>query len=210
MSSERRGHLFIVSAPSGAGKTTIVRRMIEATPGVAISRSYTSRAIRAGEQAGVDYTYVSADRFRELRDANAFLEWAEVFGDFYGTPAAETETRLAAGEDVVLVIDVQGARKVRASGVESVGIFLMPPSLAVLEARLRGRQRDPEPAILRRLDTARVEIEAYLEYDYVVVNDEVEACAERVRAIVLAERSRRTAMTARAEIVASTFRQGRR
>jgi guanylate kinase len=206
MSSERRGRLFIVSAPSGAGKTTVVRKMIETTPGVAMSRSYTSRAVRAGEKDGIDYTFVSADRFTELRHANAFLEWAEVFGDLYGTPAAETEARLATGEDLVLVIDVQGARKVRASGVESVGVFLMPPSLACLEARLRGRQRDPEPAILRRLQTARVEIEAYPEYDYIVVNDEVEACAERLRAIALAERSRLDQMAAAAAAIAATFR----
>jgi guanylate kinase len=206
MSSECRGRLYIVSAPSGAGKTTIVRRMVETTPGVGISRSYTSRAVRAGEKDGVDYTFVGADRFSELRDANAFLEWAEVFGDFYGTPAAETAARLAAGEDLVLVIDVQGARKVRASGVESVGVFLMPPSMACLEDRLRGRKRDPEAAILRRLQTARIEIEAYPEYDYVVVNDEVGPCAERLRAIVLAERSRRDQMASAAETIAATFR----
>jgi guanylate kinase len=206
MSNRRRGRLFIVSAPSGAGKTTIVRRMIEATPGVAISRSYTSRSIRAGETDGVDYNFVTAERFCDLRAANAFLEWAEVFGDFYGTGAAETETRLAAGEDLVLVIDVQGARKVRASGVESVGIFLMPPSLARLEERLRGRNRDPEAAILRRLQTAREEIEAYPEYDYVVVNDQVGPCADRVRAIILAERCRLGQMASRAESIAVTFR----
>jgi guanylate kinase len=206
MSSEHRGRLFIVSAPSGAGKTTIVRRMVEATAGVGISRSYTARPIRAGEHEGVDYTFVSAERFRELRDAGAFLEWAEVFGDFYGTGAAETESRLATGEDLVLVIDVQGARKVRATGVESVGVFLMPPSLASLEERLRGRQRDPEAAILRRLQTAREEIEAYVEYDYVVINDEIDPCAERLRAIILAERARRQRMTARAEAIAATFR----
>jgi guanylate kinase len=206
MSSERRGRLFIVSAPSGAGKTTIVRRMLETTPGVAISRSYTSRAVRAGEADGVDYTFVSAERFRQMRDAHAFLEWAEVFGDFYGTPAAETDARLAAGDDVVLVIDVQGARKVRAAGVESVGVFLMPPSMSQLEGRLRGRRRDPEASILRRLATARVEIEAYVEYDYVVVNEEIDPCAEQLRAIILAERSRREPMTRCAEAIASTFR----
>jgi guanylate kinase len=206
MSSERRGQLFIVSAPSGAGKTTIVRRMVETTPGVVISRSFTSRSIRPGERDGVDYTFVSADRFRELRAAGALLEWAEVFGDFYGTGAAETEARLAAGDDVVLVIDVQGARKVRAAGVASVGIFLMPPSMARLEARLRGRGRDPEDAIVRRLRTAREEVEAYAEYDYVVVNDEIEPCAGRLRAIVLAERCRRGQMAACAEAVAKTFR----
>jgi guanylate kinase len=203
--SNRRGRLFIVSAPSGAGKTTVVRRMVEATPGVGISRSYTSRLVRAGEREGVDYNFVSAARFAELREAAAFLEWAEVFGDLYGTGRADTEARLSSGEDLVLVIDVQGARKVRAAGVESVGIFLMPPSLGLLEQRLRGRSRDPEPAILRRLATAREEITAFPEYDYVVVNDEIEPCVDRVRAIVLAERSRRDRMAAEADAISSTF-----
>ena len=203
--SNRRGGLFIVSAPSGAGKTTIVRGMVEATPGVGISRSYTSRPVRNGERDGVDYTFVSREKFVELREAGTFLEWAEVFGDLYGTGRPDTEARLAAGEDLVLVIDVQGARKVRAAGVESVGIFLMPPSFADLERRLRGRSRDPEAAILRRLATAREEIRAYPEYDYVVVNDDVATCVERVRAIVLAERARRDRMRADAEAIASTF-----
>jgi guanylate kinase len=203
--SNRRGRLFILSAPSGAGKTTVARRAVETTGGVGISRSYTSRPARAGERDGVDYHFVTVDRFGELRASGAFLEWAEVFGDFYGTGAPDTESRLAAGEDLLLVIDVQGARKVRLAGVESVGIFLMPPSYVVLEERLRGRRRDPETAILRRLTTAREEIKAFVEYDYVVVNDAIDACADRVRSIVLAERSRRAAMIACAEDVVSTF-----
>ena len=203
--SSRRGSLFVVSAPSGAGKTTVVRRMVERTPGVGISRSYTSRPIRAGERDGVDYNFVSEARFLELREAGTFLEWAQVFGDLYGTSRPDTDARLSSGEDLVLVIDVQGARKVKAAGAESVGIFLMPPSFIVLEERLRGRSRDPEPAILRRLATAREEITAYPEYDYVVVNDEIEPCVDHVRAIVLAERSRRDRVRAEAEAIASTF-----
>lgn len=205
MSSSRRGSLFIVSAPSGAGKTTIVRRVLELLPGVGISRSYTSRPVRAGECDGVDYNFVSADRFKVMRAAGAFLEWAEVFGDFYGTGARETEERLAAGEDLVLVIDVQGARKVRAAGHPFVGIFLMPPSREGLEQRLRSRRRDPDEAIARRLRTAREEMQAFGEYDYVVVNDEVEACADRVRAVILAERCRRGSMAAEAGRIAKTF-----
>jgi guanylate kinase len=203
--SNRRGCLFIVSAPSGAGKTTIVRRVVETTAGVGMSRSYTSRPTRTGEREGVDYNFVSVARFVELRDEGTFLEWAEVFGDFYGTGRPDTEARLSSGEDLVLVIDVQGARKVRAAGVESVGIFLMPPSFGLLEKRLRGRSRDPEPAILCRLATAREEIEAFVEYDYLVVNDEIGPCADQVRAVVMAERSRRDRMTAEAEAIAETF-----
>jgi len=179
--------------------------MVERTPGVGISRSYTSRPMGTGERDGVDYNFVSEARFLELREAGTFLEWAQVFGDLYGTGRPDTDARLASGEDLVLVIDVQGARKVRASGVESVGVFLMPPSLAVLEERLRGRRRDPEAAILRRLATAREEITAYPEYDYVVVNDEIEACADQVRAIVVAERTRRDRMRADAVAIAATF-----
>jgi guanylate kinase len=203
--SNRQGRLFILSAPSGAGKTTVARRVADTTIGVGLSRSYTSRPARAGEQDGVDYNFISAERFSELRKRGAFLEWAEVFGDFYGTGASETDRRLAAGEDLLLVIDVQGARKVRAAGVESVGIFLMPPSFSVLEQRLRGRGRDPESAILRRLATARDEVQAFAEYDYLVVNDDAAACADRVRAIVLAERSRSIVMRECALEVASTF-----
>lgn len=203
--SNRHGRLFILSAPSGAGKTTVARRVVEMTDGVGISRSYTSRPARQGERDGVDYNFISAAGFLELRESGAFLEWAEVFGDLYGTGAAETKKRLSDGEDLVLVIDVQGTRKVRAAGIENVGIFLTPPSYAELERRLRLRRRDPEEAIRRRLATAREEIKAFAEYDYVVVNDEVERCADRVRAIVLAERSRRVEMTASAEGIAATF-----
>ena len=179
--------------------------MVEPTPGVGISRSYTSRPIRPGERDGVDYNFVSeAERFVELRDAGTFLEWAQVFGDLYGTGRPDTEARLSSGEDLVLVIDVQGARKVRAAGVESVGIFLMPPSFGVLEERLRGRSRDPEAAILRRLATAREEITAYPEYDYVVVNDEIETvrgprAGDRPGRAIAAERC------GEAEAIASTF-----
>jgi guanylate kinase len=208
MSSNRRGRLFIVSAPSGAGKTTIVRRLVKSLDGIGMSRSYTSRPVRNGEADGVDYNYVTAERFALMRDAGAFIEWAEVFGNFYGTGAEETERRLSAGEDLVLVIDVQGARKVRESGVPMVGIFLLPPSFEVLEQRLRSRCRDPEAAIRRRLATAREEIHAVRDYDYVVVNDEIEPCVERLRAIVVAERCRLSAMKETAGEIAATFERG--
>ncbi len=205
MSSRRRGRLFIVSAPSGTGKTTIVRRLVASLEGLGISRSYTSRPVRGGEQDGVDYNFIPAERFVLMRDAGAFVEWAEVFGNFYGTGAEDTERRLAAGEDLVLVIDVQGARQVREAGLQSVGIFLLPPSFAVLEERLRSRSRDPEPQLRRRLAAARQEVHAVSDYDYVVVNDSIEACVERLRAIVLAERSRYAAMKDATEGILATF-----
>src|SRR3954464_12579296 len=137
---ERRGGLlFIVSAPSGAGKTTLVERLVEQTPQLRMSRSYTSRASRQGETDGVDYNFVTRDRFEAMIAAGDFLEWADVFGNLYGTCAADTERMLAGGDDVVLVIDVQGARLVRSLGVPATTVFVMPPSAAVLEQRLRGR-----------------------------------------------------------------------
>ena len=189
MSSEARGRLFILSAPSGTGKTTLARRLVIAVPRLRLSRSYTSRHVRAGEQDGVDYTYVMPQRFQEMIAAHAFLEWAVVFGHHYGTAVADTERCLSAGDDLLLVIDVQGARLVRASGVANIGIFVMPPSLEILEQRLRGRCRETEEQIQRRLAVAREEIAALTEYDYVVVNDEVEACVARLKGIVLSTRT---------------------
>src|SRR5262245_60514848 len=159
-----------------------------------MSRSYTSRPARPGERDGVDYNFISRAQFKEMIKDGAFLEWADVFGNLYGTCLADAERELAAGRDLVLVIDVQGARKVRSRGLDKIGVFVMPPSFDVLEQRLRGRSKDSEADILRRLATARAEVAAYAEYDYVVVNDELDACVERLRAIVIAERARLPAM----------------
>ncbi len=188
--SSRRGILFVVSAPSGTGKTTVVERLVQVLPDLSLSRSYTSRERRDGEKDGVDYNFVTRARFDEMVRADAFLEWADVFGNMYGTCADDARRELDAGHDLVLVIDVQGARKVRARGLETVAVFVLPPSFEALEQRLRGRSKDPEEAIRRRLATARVEIEAVSEYDYVVVNDELDSCVDRLRGIVLAERAR--------------------
>ena len=184
-----RGLLFIVSAPSGAGKTTLVERLVEQVAHLRMSRSYTSRAARQGETDGLDYNFVTRDRFEAMAAAGEFLEWAEVFGNLYGTCAADTERMLAGGDDVVLVIDVQGARKVRARGLQTRAVFVMPPSFAVLEQRLRGRSKDSEAAIQRRLQVARDEVAAFTEYDFVVVNDELSGAVDRLRGIVVAERA---------------------
>jgi len=204
----RRGLLFVVSAPSGTGKTTVVERLAQVTD-LALSRSYTSRAIRAGETDGIDYNFITRTRFEGMVAADAFLEWADVFGNLYGTCAEEAERELAAGRDLVLVIDVQGARQVRARCRDTVGVFVLPPSFAVLERRLRGRSKDSEEAIQRRLQTARAEVAAFLEYDYVVVNDELEACVERLRAIVIAERARLRSMREIAERLVDTLHRGK-
>src|SRR4051812_31018734 len=183
----RRGLLFIVSAPSGAGKTTLVERLVEQTPQLRMSRSYTSRPARSGETDGMDYNFVTRERFEAMAAAGEFLEWALVFGNLYGTCAADTEALLASGHDVVLVIDVQGARKVRARQCESVAVFVMPPSFAVLEQRLRGRSKDSEEAIQRRLQVARDEVAGFTDYDFVIVNDELTAAVDQLRGIVIAE-----------------------
>jgi guanylate kinase len=201
----RRGLLFIVSAPSGTGKTTLVERLAQQVPRLHMSRSYTSRSARAGERDGVDYNFISRDRFEQMARDGEFLEWADVFGNYYGTCATDTETCLARGDDVVLVIDVQGARQVRSRGIETVGIFVLPPSAAVLEQRLRGRSKDTEEQIRRRLEVARAEVAEYAQYEYVVENDEVDRAVDRLRAIVLAERSRVRAMRAAAEVIIRTF-----
>jgi guanylate kinase len=205
MSSEARGLLFIVSAPSGAGKTTLVERLVEQLPNLRMSRSYTSRAARQGETDGVDYNFVERGRFEAMAAAGEFLEWAEVFGNLYGTGAADTDRILTAGDDVVLVIDVQGARKVRARGLQTRAVFVMPPSFEVLEQRLRGRSKDSESAIQRRLQVARDEVAAFTEYDFVVVNDGLAAAVDRLRGIVVAERSRLQRMQREAETIVRTF-----
>ena len=185
-----RGLLVVVSAPSGTGKTTVVERLVETLPGLALSRSYTSRPARPGERDGVDYNFISRETFQSMAERGEFLEWADVFGNFYGTGRKETEARLAGGADLVVVIDVQGARQVRQRVNGTVGIFVLPPSFAALEDRLRGRSQDPEAAIARRLDTARSEVSAVVEYDYIVVNDVLDRCVGEISAIVTAERAR--------------------
>ncbi len=214
MSSEgpdpvRRGLLFVVSAPSGTGKTTVVERLVQIVPDLMMSRSYTSRSVRAGETPGVDYNFITRSRFEEMVAEDAFLEWADVFGNLYGTCGADVERVLVTGRDLVLVIDVQGARQVRTRCRDTVGVFVLPPSFAILEQRLRGRSKDSEEAMQRRLSTARAEVAAFIEYDYVVVNDELDTCVDRLRSIVIAERSRLRSITNVAEEIVDSFTAGK-
>ena len=206
MSSRRRGLLFIVSAPSGTGKTTLVERLVQVLPNLRMSRSYTSRQARAGERDGVDYNFISRDRVRGIASTtDAFLEWADVFGNFYGTALADVEAMLDEGQDVVLVIDVQGARQVKKRDVDHTAIFVMPPSFQALEQRLRGRSKDTEEQMQRRLSTARAEASSYADYDYVVVNDELEPTVVRLQEIIAAERSRTHRMKRIAEGILKTL-----
>ena len=202
-----RGLLFIVSAPSGTGKTTLVEKLVQRIPNLCMSRSYTSRAPRAGEQDGVDYNFISRERFETMIGGGQLLEWADVFGNYYGTCRDDAERCLAGGKDLVLVIDVQGARQVRGSGVESVGIFVLPPSAEILEQRLRGRSKDSEAAIQKRLEAACREVGEFASYEYVIVNDELDGAVERLRAIVLAERARVKVMRKTAENIIGTFHE---
>lgn len=206
--SPGRGLLFVVSAPSGTGKTTVVERLVEVCRGLVRSRSYTSRTARPGEQDGVDYNFIERPAFEAMVARDGFLEWADVFGNLYGTGRRETESRLAAGIDLVLVIDVQGARQVRARMRDAVGIFLLPPSFEILESRLRGRCPDEERVIRRRLEAARAEVSAVDAYDYVVVNDELDRCVGELCAIVTAERARLARRGPAVATIVTTFREG--
>ena len=205
MSSER-GLLFIISAPSGTGKTTLAERLVQILPNLRLSRSYTSRPARPGERTGVDYNFISRERFARMIDAGEFLEHADVFGNFYGTSRGDTERLQASGQDVVLVIDVQGAAQVKRSGVDHTSIFVLPPSFEILERRLRGRSADTEAAMQRRLTASRAEAGCYVDYDYVVINDRLEPTVVRLQEIIAAERSRMHRMKPIAEDIIRTFR----
>ncbi len=201
-----RGALWVISAPSGTGKTTLVDELVRRCPNLDRSRSYTSRPVRPGEQDGVDYNFVSRQAFEAMAGRGEFLEWADVFGNLYGTRRPDTEALRDRGADVVLVIDVQGARQVRARA-DAVSVFVLPPSFEVLEMRLRKRSKDGEEAIQRRLATARSEVLAVEDYDYVVVNDEFDRCVEELLSIVAAERARRPRRRQAIDAIVKTFQR---
>jgi guanylate kinase len=201
-----RGALFVVSAPSGTGKTTVVEWLVTRTPGLRQSVSFTSRQARQGEVDGVDYNFVSRAVFEDRIAQGAFLEWANIFGNLYGTSRAETQRILDSGDDLVLVIDVQGASQVRAALTDAVAIFVLPPSFEALEARLRGRNKDSAEAVGQRLATARREIDALEAYDYVVVNDDLDRCLAEMDAIIRAERARLSRQRKVVQPIVATFR----
>ncbi len=184
------GNLFIVSAPSGAGKTSLVRAMMERLGGIAFSVSHTTRAPRPGEEDGRDYHFIDVPRFEAMIAAEDFLEHAKVFENYYGTARASVETQLAAGEDVFLDIDWQGARQLRAAWPGVVSIFILPPSRPALESRLRGRGQDPEEIIAKRMRGAVSESSHYGEYDFLIINDDFPIAVDELLAIVRTQRLR--------------------
>ena len=178
------GKLFVIAAPSGAGKTSLVSSLLAARPGLKVSVSHTTRKARATEVEGRDYYFVTPPQFRQLIGQNAFLEHAQVFDNFYGTGAAQVRDKLAAGNDVLLEIDWQGARQVRRAMPDSTSIFILPPSRGALEQRLRERRTDSAETIARRLADASTDMSHYDEFDYVVVNDQFERAAADLGAIL--------------------------
>lgn len=187
---DRKGIPFVVSAPSGAGKTTLCREVQKDLDGLSFSVSHTTRTPREGEVSGRDYHFVDIKKFRSLIDAGAFIEWAEVHGNLYGTSLEEIQRSLLGGEDLLIEIDVQGAAQLREKLPEAVFVFVLPPDLNVLEERLRGRGTDDDSSIQRRLAIAVREISEQKNYDYRIVNDELELAAHNLAGIIRAERCR--------------------
>lgn len=197
--------LFVISAPSGTGKSTILRDARRTDPQLAFSRSYTTRAARGPERDGVDYHFTTKEDFERRAAAGEFLEFANVFGNYYGTHQSEIERAAAAGCDLVMDIDVQGARQLRKRVVDAVLIFVLPPDRIELERRLRARSQDQPEVIERRLREAKAETTQYDIYDYILINDELDAAVADLRSIIRAERLRRKRMEGPVQRVLGSF-----
>jgi guanylate kinase len=198
----RRGLLLVLSSPSGAGKTTLARRLLAADPTIGLSVSVTTRKPRPGEREGIDYYFQDEPGFTALRDAGALLEWARVFGNFYATPRAPVEAAIAAGHDLLFDIDWQGAQQLKEKLAQDlVRVFILPPSADVLEQRLRGRAQDPPEAVAQRLAEAAAEMSHWPEYDYVIINADLETSVANLIAILSAERLRRERLVGLSDFV---------
>ncbi|RED16936.1 guanylate kinase [Parasphingopyxis lamellibrachiae] len=198
---ERRGLLYVLSSPSGAGKSTIARKLLEADSEIAPSVSATTRPIRPGETDGEHYHFVTDAAFDQMVEEDAFLEWAHVFDRRYGTLKSEIGRSIDAGRDVLLDIDWQGTQQLKQVDPDIVRVFILPPSMEELESRLRGRRTDSDEVIAGRMERAAAEISHWAEYDYVLINDDAERCAARARAILEAERLRRARRTGLVDFV---------
>ena len=207
--SARKGLLLILSSPSGAGKSTLARRLMDWDPTLRFSVSATTRAPRPGEQDGRDYHFRSRAEFLAMVEAGDMLEYAEVFGNYYGSPRSPVEASMAQGRDTLFDVDWQGGQQIRDSalGRDVVSIFVLPPSIAELDRRLHARGQDSAAVIAGRMDRSRDEISHWAEYDYVLVNEDVDETAERVKTIVTAERLRRDRQTGLAEFVRGLNRE---
>ncbi|HVN20781.1 MAG TPA: guanylate kinase [Dongiaceae bacterium] len=199
MSRSPQPLVYIVSAPSGSGKSTLVKKLLGVVPDLDFSISYTTRAPRGVEQNGKQYHFINRQQFEEMIAADQFLEHADVFGNYYGTARQFLEEAEQKGHDLLLDIDVQGAAQIKRKLPEAISIFILPPNRATLEYRLRNRGEDSEEVIQRRLVTASREIENYDKYDYILINDRLDESCEKLCAIVLAERRRRSGQRSRGE-----------
>ncbi|MGB0908551.1 MAG: guanylate kinase [Maricaulaceae bacterium] len=192
LKSHRRGLMIVLSSPSGAGKTTLTRRLLKDNPNVAMSVSATTRKPRPGEIDGEDYFFVSKAKFSQMIDDEAFLEYAKVFDNFYGTPRAPVEEALQGGADVIFDIDWQGAQQLgQAAADDLVKVFVLPPDMRALEQRLQSRAQDSQEVIAKRMAKSEAEISHWYEYDYVIVNEEVDTALAELQTIVDAERMKR-------------------
>ncbi len=198
----RRGLLFVLSSPSGAGKTTLSHRLLESEPEISLSVSVTTRPPRPGEVDGQDYFFIDDQRFAQMRDSGALIEWATVFAHHYGTPRAPVEQALAQGRDVLFDIDWQGTQQLNQKlGADLVRVFILPPSATALEARLRGRALDNEDVVARRMSAASTEISHWPEYDYILINADLEQSVASLRSILAAERLKRDRLRGLADFV---------
>jgi len=197
--------VFIISAPSGSGKSTLVHRLLAADPSLIFSISFTTRPPRGQERGGVDYNFISHDEFEARILRGEFLEHARVFDNYYGTHRSALDEAVREGKDLVLDIDVQGARQLKVRLPEAVSIFVLPPSREILEQRLRARSQDSEAVIQRRLKGAAEEVRNYIQYDYVLINREIEGSVERLQSIVQAERLKKKRMDEEVRPILGSF-----
>lgn len=202
-----RGMLIVVSSPSGGGKGTLIDRVLKTVPGVSYSVSYTTRAPRGTEQNGHEYFFVSTDAFEEMIRSGEFLEWANVYGYLYGTNQAQVERELAAGHDIILEIDVQGAASIRKKISDAVSIFILPPSFELLRQRLLARGTDSPADLEKRLRGAPAEVEQHENFQYVILNDDINRASQQLAAVIYAERARRERQEARLSETLEDFGQ---